>query len=734
MKKQWSKRILTTAACVLTAVLSAAPLYASDAQGKVEDGDVQVAVDFEDGGTGSFMTYMNGGSCEIANEDGALAVHITNCGSLDYANQVYYDGFALNKGCIYTYSFDISSDIPRKCEYRIQLNGGDYHAYMSDRIDIGPDVQHVETDWTMEEDSDPAPRLVFNLGKMEDMAEDPGEHCVKIDNISLVVKDASGAEVLESLPAYPVLTLSQTGYLPGAAKTAFAKGDGEEGEQDFAVVDESGKVCFEGTFAAAAYDRASDERIREGDFSAFDEPGTYTVVMHDGGEEVSSYPFRIAENVYDDLFRGAVRMLYLQRCGTKTDPAIAGDFAHGACHMAEAVVYGTDKIKDVSGGWHDAGDYGRYVVAGAKAVSDLFLAYEAFGAEMDDIGIPESENGIPDLLDEARYELDFLLKMQDEESGLVYHKVTCYAFPGSVPPEEETDTLVISPVSTAATGDFAAVMAKAARIYADIDPAFAASADDAAMKAYAAIKDTEDHEGFTNPPEISTGEYPDRGTNDERFYAAAELYLAGHEELAGDLAALYSGNLKCGLGWAGVGGYAFYDLAFAAPEGLPELSLELKGRILGEADALIKKSEKDRYYMTLEKNYPWGSNMSVANNAMLLLFAGELSGEEAYRLLALRAVDYLTGANSLGISFVTGYGTHTPEHPHHRPSQAVGKAMPGMLAGGPDVNLEDSYAKGVLKDQAPAKCYVDNEQSYSTNEVTIYWNSPLITCLSAFLK
>ena len=116
--------------------------------------------------------------------------------------------------------------------------------------------------------------------------------------------------------------------------------------------------------------------------------------------------------------------------------------------------------------------------------------------------------------------------------------------------------------------------------------------------------------------------------------------------------------------------------------------------------------------MTLEKNYPWGSNMSVANNAMLLLFAKELSGEEAYSLLALRAVDYLTGANSLGISFITGYGAHTPEHPHHRPSQAVGKAMPGMLAGGPDVNLEDSYAKGVLKDQAPAKCYVDNEQSY----------------------
>ena len=136
--------------------------------------------------------------------------------------------------------------------------------------------------------------------------------------------------------------------------------------------------------------------------------------------------------------------------------------------------------------------------------------------------------------------------------------------------------------------------------------------------------------------------------------------------------------------------------------------------------------------MTLGKNYPWGSNMTVANHAMMLLMASEITGDDSYRELAKKHLDYLLGANGLGICFVTGEGTCSPVNPHHRPSQALGITMKGMLAGGPDSNLEDPYAKGVLADQAPAMCYVDNAQSYSTNEITIYWNSPFIYLLSAF--
>ena len=85
----------------------------------------------------------------------------------------------------------------------------------------------------------------------------------------------------------------------------------------------------------------------------------------------------------------------------------------------------------------------------------------------------------------------------------------------------------------------------------------------------------------------------------------------------------------------------------------------------------------------------------------------------------------------MSISYVTGYGSLSPEHVHHRPSYALGKTMAGMLVGGPDKALEDPYAAAVLKDAPPAKCYVDNHASFSTNEITIYWNSPFIFTMNA---
>lgn len=130
-------------------------------------------------------------------------------------------------------------------------------------------------------------------------------------------------------------------------------------------------------------------------------------------------------------------------------------------------------------------------------------------------------------------------------------------------------------------------------------------------------------------------------------------------------------------------------------------------------------TERDAYASTIEDAYPWGSNMTIANNGMLYLMME--MGDEASSQLS-----YLLGNNANSYCFVTGYGTLSPTGTHHRPSQATGKTMKGMLVGGPNSNLEDPYAQATLKDAAPAKCYVDNEQSFSCNEVTIYWNSPLV--------
>ena len=691
--------------------------------GKLEDGMEVVNLDFDDGETGGFTVYTNGGTCDIKNPGDKLEVDIENCGYVDYGCQVYYDGFALNQGGVYSYSFDVSSDIERTIEWRIQINGGDYHAYAGEYIQIGPDTKTITAEFEMTEQSDPAPRLVFNMGLQKDMSSDPGKHAVYFDNILLTVKDSSNAEVLETLPEYPDVTVNQVGFKTDDVKTVIVK---SREETTFNVInDETGESVFEGTFSDAVYDMGSNVAGQRGDFSGLTTPGTYHVTCSTG----DSYSFVIADDAYAAIYRDAVVMLYKQRCGCEVTQEIAGDFAHAACHTGNAVVYGTDEVKDVSGGWHDAGDYGRYVVPGAKTVKDLFLAYEDSGADADDLGIPESGNGVPDILDEARYELEWMLKMQADDGG-VYHKVTCANFPETVAATEETAQLILSPVSFAATADFAAVMAEASVIYADFDKTFAEECGNAAYGAWLNMNLVEKPTGFNNPDDIVTGEYPDISLSDEYLWALTELYLAGHTELEEDLRTWFDSNSKTGFGWQMISSYAFADLALYGTGNISDLAEGAKEKLLTSVDKMVEKSEKTSYFTGME-SFPWGSNMTIANDGMALMIASKITGDDSYKVLAQKKLDYVLGNNPLGICFVTGYGEVSPLNPHHRPSQVVGAPMIGMLIGGANSNLDDPYAKAVLYGESPAMCYVDNVQSYSCNEIAIYWNSPLIYLLAS---
>lgn len=714
-----------------------------DSNNPIAQGKKIVDINFDDGGTAAFGSFTEGGEFYLANKDGMLDVKVVNVGYLDYSNQAFWDGFALVEGCEYTYSFDIKSDIERQIEYRLQINGGDYHAYKGAYIKIGPETTNFTVDFVMKDPSDASPRLVFNMGFMDDMdkANKPSEHHVYIDNVCLQVKDNTNAKTpkIEALPSYLNVAVNQAGYRINDDKTVFVKT--EKNKEDFYVVNaETGKIAWQGKLSETADDPASNSKVARGDFSGVNQPGTYYIYTAAG----ASYTFRIADDVYSDLYKDVVLMLYRQRCGVATDKAIAGeDFAHEACHTGEAKIFGTDKKKDVSGGWHDAGDYGRYVVSGAKTIADLFAAYEDYGVKADNMGLPESGNNVPDLLDEARFELEWFFKMQDEETGGVYHKVTGMKFPDmATVPEKEKEQMVIAPISTAATGDFAAVMARAAIIYKDIDAAFASKAYEAAVKAWKYIADNNDTTGFKNPDGMSTGEYPDANTLDERFWAAAELLLAANAEASGAKKAdadtyaafvkntISDSNLKIGLGWSDMAMYAVYDLAKSSTE----FAADAKKLLLAEADKLISAAATDRYYQSLGTNYYWGSNMGIASNGELLYMAARIADEKAapnYKKAAAKELDYLLGANAMGYCFVTGYGVFCPVDVHHRPSVAAGKAMPGMLVGGADNGLEDDYAKKMCKDEAPSMCYIDNEASYSTNEVTVYWNSPLIYILAA---
>lgn len=695
--------------------------------------------DFSNGTTG-FENYCNGGEVEVSvNDAGELQCDISKIGMVEHGVQIYYDGFTMQEGVKYELSFDIHGTIDRELDWRVQLNGGDYHAYASNTISVTSEVSHVTETFVMEEPTDPAPRFCFNMGYVKAMKEsgvesgDVAAHSVMIDNLSLMAVDASGAVAGSSGVEAPKVKVNQVGYKKKDAKIAVFS-DLDEGDTTFTVVDvETEKVAFEGEISEKAENASAGEVNCIGDFSDLKDEGTYKVVTG-GGEE--SYPFTIQDDVYANAFANVVKMFYLQRCGQELGQEHAGDYAHPVCHNTEAVIYGTDKKIDVSGGWHDAGDYGRYVAPGAKAAADLMLAYEKnTEAFTDDTGIPESGNGIPDLLDEVRYELEWMLKMQDSTTGGVYHKVTCEVFPETVMPQDETDELIISPISNTATGDFAAVMAKASKIYETVDADFAGKCIKAAENAWLYLEAHKTESGFKNPGNVVTGEYPDENCTDEIFWAAAELCKA-----ADDVAYLESAkdaysklDSVGGLGWTDVAAYGAYAVLTSTALALDSSNFakELKEAFIGEADKVVAASEENPYMVDRAERYEWGSNMGIANSGMLLGLVNEIMEKDEYSQYAKAHLNYLFGVNATGYCFVTGEGTLSPENPHHRPSQVVGSPMPGMLIGGPNSDLEDPYAKAVLADAPAAKCYVDNVQSYSCNEITIYWNSPLVYLMAA---
>ena len=214
----------------------------------IAQGKKIVNLNFDDGKTGGFAAYKNDGEFYIENKDGWLDCKIVNVGYLDYANQAYWDGFPLVEGCEYTYSFDIKSDIERLVEYRLQINSGDYHAYQGEYIKVGPEVTNFTVDFVMKEASDPAPRLVFNMGLMKDMdrKNKPAEHHIYIDNICLQVKDPTNAKApaIEALPSYLNAAINQAGYRLNDEKTVFVKT--EKGKEDFYVVNaETGKIAWQ---------------------------------------------------------------------------------------------------------------------------------------------------------------------------------------------------------------------------------------------------------------------------------------------------------------------------------------------------------------------------------------------------------------------------------------------------------------------------------------------------------
>ncbi|MFR9712221.1 glycoside hydrolase family 9 protein [Paenibacillus sp. MB22_1] len=544
-------------------------------------------------------------------------------------------------------------------------------------------------------------------------------------------------------PALPCrnIAVNQLGYPSEAAKSFVCAGQGGEYE----IVDTaSGDVVYRGITGPTQPDEASGTRVCRGDFGDLRTPGTYRIFLN--GE--SSATFAIGSNPYADLQQGLLKAFYYLRCGMELEESFAGPWKHHACHASEGIVYDDPTLRlDSRGGWHDAGDYGKYTGPGAKAITDLLLAYEGNPLAFErPIPLPESDGRMPDVLHECRYELDWLFKMQDPRSGGAFHKLTTKQFPAlDIMPEDDRADLYFLPVSATATACLAGVMAMAARVYRSFDDAFATRCLQAAERAWSWLDRTPPHPdgpGFKNPADVGTGEYGDASDLDERYWAAAELFRTTgeakyHEAFRGLAAQPFA---KYELGWTNMSGYGTIAYLLGAEAGADTdaaLLAALRQGLLEEAERLARRCAEDGYLTSLRpEDYIWGSNMVLMNNAMLLILAGRIGGEERYRELALEHIHYLLGRNVLDLSYVSGFGDRPVNRLHHRPSVADGveAAVPGLVSGGPNRNLNDDYMMEHLQGQPPAKCFVDHELSYAGNEVTIYWNSPAVFAVSQFVK
>ncbi len=541
------------------------------------------------------------------------------------------------------------------------------------------------------------------------------------------------------------IRLNQIGFYPDAPKIAVIT---EDNDSEFLIKSAtSGEIVFKSKLSAPHKSEFSPKVTRFADFSAVTKPGIYKLNLPGQGD---SYSFEIKPKIFCNLTKALIKGFYFQRMSTPLLIAYAGKWSRAAGHPDNKVIVhpaaaspnrpaGT--IISCPRGWYDAGDYNKYIVNSGITMGTLLSLYEDFPACFDTlkINIPESGNGAPDLLNEIVWNLRWMLTMEDPSDGGVYNKVTNANFDGFVMPSVATTPRYVVPKGTAATLDFAAVMAQAGRIFSNFKKVFPGLSDScmkSADKAWKwAVKNPQMayDQNLMNKefkPVINTGGYGDSDFSDEFIWAAAELYISTGNESYYTAYPMFPDTLMPLPSWNNVRLLGYYTLIRFEKKLTNSAKKDfyaLKERILRTADKMTE-GVTGRAYMTIigksAKDFIWGSNSVATNQGILLIQAYKLSKDRKYLDYALTNLDYILGRNATGYSFVTGYGHKTPMFPHHRLSEADGIAdpVPGLIVGGPNPGQQDGCK--TYPSNIPDESYTDSVCSYASNEITINWNAP----------
>ena len=368
------------------------------------------------------------------------------------------------------------------------------------------------------------------------------------------------------------IKIDQVGYLPGSAKVAVVpNGDAAA----FTVVKAgSDTVVLRGTLGAAAAYAPAAETVRLADFSDLAAPGRYQLRV---AGLPDSAPFTVGADAYQALNAAAIKAYYLNRAGIALPEKHAGIFARKAGHpdthiliheSAASAARPAGTVISSPKGWYDAGDYNKYIVNSGITTYTLLAAYEDFPEfyKAQNLNIPESGNGIPDLLNEVLWNLDWMLTMQDPADGGVYHKLTDKAFDGMVMPDQARQQRYVVQKTTGAALDFAAVMATASRVLKPYDGKLNGISARALAASKAAWQWAQSHPAvhYRQPKDIRTGEYGDTNVSDEFAWAAAELYISTGDDAY--YKAMGAPALKAIVpSWGDVGGLAWICLLYTSP-------------------------------------------------------------------------------------------------------------------------------------------------------------------------
>jgi len=545
------------------------------------------------------------------------------------------------------------------------------------------------------------------------------------------------------------IRLNQVGFFVNGPKMAAVVGSSAT---SFTIKStDRSTTYYTGTLSSASTWASSGESVQIADFSSFVSSGKFVIDITGLGY---SYPFVIGNDVFVDINRKLIKAFYFQRCSAALPAQYAGKWARNAGHPDNDVIIHPSAASTArpagtmissTKGWYDAGDYNLYITNSGIAVYSMLAAYEQYSAYFDtlNLNIPESGNNLPDILDQVKWNTDWMLSMQDPADGGVYFKKTDPNFDAwQILPEFDNAKRYVCKKTTSSAYDFAASMAVAYRVFKDLDNTYATQCLDAAKAAYAwGIANP--NVKFSNPaaegayPAIVTGDYLDTDLSDEFEWAATELYIATKDE------SYYANSFKNTNSyilpnWNRVRTLGLISLAYhrknLTTTGFADTTA-IKDKVLAMATTYTNYQKNISPYKIVmgqggNAQFEWGSNGFAARQSFILLNAYQINGNKDFLDAALSNVDYIVGRNAVGYSFITGIGSKQVMDIHHAISKGDGVAdpIPGWMAGGPSNINYDGCINYV---NTPAISYIDKLGCYTKNEGDINWNAAAVYATAA---